>query len=654
MKKTITGRALLTAASLFAIALPAHAQTQAEQQRSLPQAVPISPSVPDPVDTPWPGGTIDLAVDATDITRGVFRTTETIPLAPGTERLTLLYPEWLPGKHAPRGFLAELTGIRFTANGQDLKWTRDPVEVYAFHVEVPAGTEQVAAQLVYTSPLEPNEGRIVMTPEMMNLKFEDVSLYPAGHYVRRIAIRPTVTFPEGWDVATALDGMSRAGDTVQWATTDYQTLVDSPIFAGAYHRAWDLGQNVDLEVFADAPRYLEASEEQIDAHRRLVDEAIALYGSKPFDHYEFLLGLTDKLGGIGLEHHRSSENTLPPDTFTEWKKTEYRRGLLPHEMTHSWNGKFRRPARLWTPDYRQPMQDNLLWVYEGMTSYWDMVLAARSGLQTTDLIKGDIARTVANYMTQPGRAWRSVEDTTHDPIFAARKAKPFSSQSRGEEYYSEGALTWLEADMLIRRETGGRKSLEDFNKRFFGLRDGDWGEVTYEFEDVVADLNAVHPYDWANFLGRRLQLPNQPAPTRGVELAGYRVAFRPEPNPYDEAIMANAKYLNLWHSLGLNVGNDGSVSSVLWDGPAFKAGIVGGADIVAVNGEAYDSDAMKRAIAAAADGGGPIELLIERGGRYLTVPLAYDGGLRYPWLEPVDGKDGEQLLDRLLEPTVAD
>jgi len=640
---------LLAATSLASPAIAQNADpAPSGAARSLPAAgLGISQDVPDAADTPYPGGTIEIAVDATDLERGLFRTQQTIPVAAGTDRLTLLYPQWLPGKHAGLARVRNLTGIRFTADGKDVAWTRDPVEVYAFHIDLPAGAKSVVAHLVYTSPLQSSEGRVVMTPEMLNIKFEEMTLYPAGHYVRRIAVRPAVTFPAGWDVATALDGMARTGDTVRWDVTDYQTLVDSPIFAGEHHRAWDLGHDARLQVFADRPEQLEAAtEEQIGTVRALMEEAVILFGNKQWDHYDFLLGITEKLGGIGLEHHRSSENTLDADLFENWKGNERRVDLLPHELTHSWNGKFRRPVGSWTPDYRQPMQNELLWVYEGQTQYWDMPLAARSGMQSKEMVLAQIARTAADYVNEPGRNWRSLVDTTNDPQIGQRRAKPNSSYARGEEYYNEGALIWLEADMLIRTQTRGRKSLDDFALAFFGGHPGDWGEITYDFGDVVETLNTVYPHDWATFLRERVYAANAPAPTRGIELGGYRLVYKEEPNAYDAALMKEGA-LRLEHSLGMTLGKDGTVGSTIWDGTAFKAGIVNGAQIVAVNGEEYSAKLMKRAITDAKESG-TIELLVKRGGRYTAVPIAYSGGLRWPWIEKA--VKGKAPIDALLEP----
>ncbi|MET0252126.1 MAG: peptidase M61 [Novosphingobium sp.] len=627
----------------FALTLPAAAQ---ETKRSAPAATPLPAAIPDAVDAPYPG-TIQLKVDASDTARRVFRVTETIPLAPGTRSLTLLYPEWLPGAHAPRGRLAELTDLRFTAGGKPLEWRRDPVEVYAFHVTLPEGARELTAKFVYTSPLREAEGRVVFTDAMQNLQWEKVSLYPAGHYVRRIRIKPAATFPAGWSVATALDGQSASGATVTWAETDYETLVDSPLFAGRYFRQWDLGNRATLNVVADEAPQLEATPAQIAAYKALVAEALLAFGSRHFDRYQFLLALTDEMGSIGLEHHRSSENQLEPKAFTEWDKFGWDRTLLAHELTHSWNGKFRRPAGLWTPDYRQPMIDNLLWVYEGQTQFWGIVLGARAGLVPKEMALGQLASVAGGYAEQPGRGWRSVEDTTFDPIFAGRKAKPYLSLARTEDYYNEGALVWLEADQVIRRGTGGRKGIDDFAKAFFGIRDGDWGQVTYTFDDVVAALNAVYPQDWAGFLRRRIEQPGQPAPLGGIEAGGYRLAWRDTPNPYDKGRTDFQSRLDLTHSLGVTLDKDGTVLAVRWDSPGFNAGVVTGAKIVAVGGRAYDADRLKGAIVAG-KGGAPIELLVQRGDAFRTVTIAYREGLRWPWLERAGG--GEAGLDRLLAP----
>lgn len=635
------------AALLAAVAAPASAE---QLSSPAPGGQAIGQSVPDPVDTPWPGGTIRLDIDASDTLRAVYRVTQTIPLAPGTERITLLFPEWLPGNHGPTGPLAELVDIRFLVGGKPAAWTRDPIEVHAFHVALPAGARELVAKFVHTSPLEKAEGRITMTQEMLNLQWEKMSLYPAGHYVRQIRIKPSVTFPAGWTAATALDGARRSGNQVSWNETDYETLVDSPIFAGQYFRQWPLGNSVNLAVVADEPGLLDLAAPNLASLSAMVGEALAIFGRPPYDRYEFLVALTSRMGGIGLEHLRSSENQLEPRNFIDWNAFDWDRNVLAHELVHSWNGKFRRPATLWTPDYRQPMQDNLLWVYEGQTQFWGMVLAARSGLQQKDTVLGMLARAAGYYTELPGRNWRPIADTTLDPVIAARKPKPFASLARGEDYYNEGALIWLEADQIIRAGTEGRRGLDDFARAFFSHPGGGERLMTYTYQDVVAALDATHRYDWDGFLRARIDTPGAAPPLAGIEMGGYRLVWRDEPNPYDKARMDHSGELNLYHSLGLTLDREGTVTDSRWEGPAFKAGIVTRGRIVAVNGTAYGHDVLKQAIAEARGTNRPIELLVRRGERYLTVPVSWSGGLRWPWLERAAGGRNPAPLDRLLSP----
>lgn len=623
--------------------------TTAAAQSPPPQPVPYPPATIAPVDTPYPG-TIALHVDATDLDRRILTVHETIPVAhPGP--LTLLYPQWLPGKHAPRGAIDKLAGLVVHGGGVRLEWTRDPVDVHAFHLDVPAGVASIDLDFEFVSPTAPNQGRVVVTPNLLNLQFDATTLYPAGYFTRDIPVAVTVRFPDGWQAATALRPVAGApAGEIRYATVPFETLVDSPIFAGRYVRRVPLDTSdrpVTLDIVADRPDLLAATDEQIAKHAKLVREATTLFASKHFDHYDFLLALSDAQGGIGLEHHRSSENGSTPTYFTEWDKKASSHGLLPHEFTHSWNGKFRRGADSWTPNFNVPMRDSLLWVYEGQTQYWGTMLAARSGLwsaqQTLDVLAGD----AATYNAVAGRVWKPLIDTTNDPITAARTPEPWRNWQRSEDYYVEGLLIWLDADTLIRERSGGKRSLDDFAARFFGVDDGRWTELSYTFDDVVAALNAVEPFDWAAFLDTRLTGHGPGAPLDGLARGGYRLVFTDKQSDIGKSGDAAAKRVDLNYSLGLTVGDDGVLSQVMWQGPAFAAGLTVGTAIVAIDGDAFSGEAIKRAVIAAKTGT-PLELIVKSADRFRTVRIGWTGGLRYPHLERTGS--GPARLDAILSP----
>ena len=625
----------ITLALLLASAAPL-SLGMAQDRR--PVGAPPTPPIQAARDVPYPG-VMKLHVDVTDLDRRIYKVRQTVPVAKGG-RMTLLYPKWVPGGHSPRNSIDYLAGLTITADGKTLPWTRDPVDVYAFHFTPPAGAKAVDVAFDVLTPVTPAIGRILVTPEMLSLQFLSTALYPAGYYTRQIPVETSVTVPSGWTIATALVPERKAGDTTTYKVTSFETVADSPAVAGRYFKAYDLAPGgskpVRLNVFADRAEQVEATPEQLKIHRDLVTQSVKLFGSQHYDHYEFLVSLSDNLGGIGLEHHQSSENGLPPKYFTDWNAAWPRHSLLSHEYTHSWNGKFRRGADLWTPTFDAPMRDSLLWVYEGQTQYWGMVLAARSGLNTRAQILETMANVAATYENQSGRAWRSVADTTNDPIIANRKPLSWRDYSRSEDYYSEGALVWLDADTLIREKTGGKKSLDDFAKAFFSPNDGSYVVLTYTFNDVVKTLNSVVAHDWATFLKTRIEESGRPTPLDGFTRGGYKLVYSDTPTDFIKSNETTGRNVNMTYSLGFTVGAGGVLSAVQWGSPAFDAGIVAGATLVATNGETYDGDRLKDAVRSAAKpGAGPIELLIKTGERYRTVKLDYHGGLRYPKLEKV-------------------
>jgi predicted metalloprotease with PDZ domain len=632
------------ALALLLLAGGAAAQPVPIPGNSLGEASSKIDTIPAPRDIAYPG-TMTLSVDASDVRQGIFRIRQTIPVAQAGD-LVLLYPKWLPGAHSPSGRINKIAGLKFSAGGKPLSWKRDALDVFAFHVDVPPGVQAVEVEFQFVGPTADNQGRTLMTPDMASIQFISHSLYPAGYYVRRIPVRATLKVPDGWSVATALKPDARQGSSTTYETVPYDVLLDSPAIAGAHYRQIRLTDEVVIDAIGDTAEELEAKPEQIATHRKLVEQSLKLFGSRPYDRYHFLLTISKYLGDIGLEHHRSSEDGVDPGYFKDWGDAKPDRNLLPHEFVHSWNGKYRRPKDLWAPDYRTPTEGSLLWVYEGQTQFWGYVLGARSGMLSKEDTLGALAAIAATFENTPGRSWRPLLDTTNDPIIAQRAPQPWRAWQRSEDYYNEGLLIWIDVDRIIREGSKGRRSLDDFARAFFGGRDGDYGERSYTREEVVSTLNSVHPYDWAGYFRRRIDEVAPNAPLEGITQGGYRLTYSDEQTPWLKALDKRRSSSDLTYSGGFVVANDGRISIVLWDGPAFNAGLAVGTEILAVNGRAYSGERLKAAIKAAKGGREPIRLLVKSGDLFRTAELAWNGGLRYPRLEK--SGSGAATLDRLL------
>lgn len=594
-------------------------------------------ALPVPRNQPYPG-TLRVDVDLTDTQHRLIRVREQLPVTkPG--HLVLLYPEWLPGNHSPRGPIDQFSGLTITAGGKTLNWRRDPLEVFAFHVDVPAGAEVLDIRFDVATPVTNSEGRVVFTPSMLNLQWNQAVLYPAGHYVSAIGVEASVRLPAGWKQMSALPVASE-GETVRYAPTTLEVLADSPLFAGANTGALDLTPGAKVPVranlFAEDKVDLAATAEQTGFLRNLVREAYTALGPPHFDHYDFLLALSDSLGGVGLEHHRSTEITLAPSWFKTWDDNIGRREVIAHEFTHSWNGKYRRPADLWTPDLNVPMQNTLLWVYEGMTQYYGMVLTARSGLLPADFSRENFAVTSAIYdVKRPGRSWRPLIDTTFQPVVTARRPLSWTSWQRTEDYYSESSLLWLGVDAKLRTLTKGAKNLDSFANAFFAAPPNQGMVSTYKLADVIKALNDVAPFDWQGWIDERVYRTS--APLDGITQAGLKLVYDDKPNAVIKASEKTGKHNDFSYGLGITVSKDSVLSEVVWESPAFKAGLVPGMTVVAVGGRAYTGELLKDAITAAKSGDAPIELLLKQGDRYRTIKIDYRGGLRYPHLVPLEG-----------------
>ncbi len=592
----------------------------------LPLALPDLPGVPEPDDVPY-RGTMRLAVDATDVERRIFRVRQTIPILKPENRI-LVFPKWLPGFHAPQAPVELFAGLQATAQGRPVVWRRHPVTINAFHLDIPDDVDTVDVTFQFLSPTDPEQGRVLCTADMLCLPWNTVLLYPAGHYVRQIPVEASLTLPEGWDMSCAIERVGRDGATHHFAAVPLDVLVDSPVLAGRYYRRYPLDDRVALTVVADQPHMIEATPDQIAPHVGVVEQADRLFGARHFDRFEMLLALSDELTSAGVEHHRSFEAVSSTDYFTEWDTAFLRRDTVPHEYLHSWNGKHRRGADSWSPCFEKPIRNSLMWVYEGLTQYWTHVLSARSGMWSAEQTLGALAMTAARYDVRPGSRWRPTIDTTRDPIIAARAPLPWPSWQRSEDYYPEGALIWLDVDTRIRELTGEARSLDEFAASFFGGDDGSWHTRTYDFDEVVDTLNRVAAFDWRAFFDEQLNRTHDHAPLAGIARGGYAVVYRDRPSAYQLQYETTFGQTDLTHSIGLSVSPKGRVGDVLWDGPAFQAGLTIGSEITAVAGRAFDADLLRRAAE-----NGPVYLDVLKGKAARSVTVTAAPGPHYPYLE---------------------
>ncbi len=636
--------AILLSAFFLSISIAAYAQ-----KTPGPTPAPLPPPIVAPVDTPYPG-TITLNVDLTNVSDRILNVHETIPVK--GRKIVLLYPEWMPGTHSPSNPVLELAGLVVTSNGARVAWVRDRVDMHAFHIDIPQGATSLEANFQYLAPIDPKRGRI--SSKFADLTWQSVLLYPAGHFSRDIKFATTLRLPDGWKFACALGVKSQDGNVVQFNETTLNTLVDSPLYAGPIFKRVDLSSAPDnqvfLDVFADKPADLEITPEELQFHKNLVVEAQKLFNSHHYDHYDFLFSVSDVVSGKGLEHHQSSEDGAGAKYFTDWASGVGGRALLPHEYTHSWNGKFRRPADLWTPNFNVPMQNDLLWVYEGLTDYYGNVLTARSGMVTIEQAHDLIAQTTAGFEISPGRTWRPLDDTTNQPIISSHGAaqEAWPSWQRSYDYYPESDLVWLDADTKIRELSGGKKSLDDFAKAFYGIDNGSYITVTYTFDDLVKALNKVQPNDWATFFRTRVYEVAPQVPENGITQGGYKLVYNDTESDWMKH-MDPTRSTSFATSLGFSVKPDGGLGDVWWDSLAFKAGISPDMQLQAVNDQKFTPAVLREAVLAAEKSKDPIKLLFKRGDDFLTISLDYHGGMRYPHLERVDGTPDR--LDDILAPS---
>jgi predicted metalloprotease with PDZ domain len=607
---------------------------------------------------------IRIYADLSEAPRRIFHARLIFPVSPGP--MTLEYPEWIPGEHGPTGPITDLVGLRFMAGGKTLTWRRDDVDMYAIHLTIPDGATELSASLDYVTPAEGlgySSGPSA-TPKLAVLEWCLLVLYPQGVKSDDLTYAPKLRLPGSWKYGTALETVSQDQDndgTIEFKPVTLTNLIDSPVIAGEYFRSIPLATEIKpphrLDVAADSKDALNISKEEQNSYDQLVREAGALFGARHYNHYDFLLALSDHMDDSGLEHHQSSDNRAPERMFLDPVLMLNNADLLSHEFTHSWNGKYRRPEGLATPDYQKPMKTDLLWVYEGLTQYLGEVLGTRSGSQSPEQYREWLAWTAAYLGNWPGRTWRPLEDTAvAAQLLYLVPNRQWRSWRRSVDFYEEGALIWLEADVLIREQTQGKKSLDDFCRMFYGAPSTPPEVVPYNFEEVTTALNQIAPYDWAGFFHDRLDAITLHPPTRGITDGGWQVVFDDKPNAFIQSVEEAENLVIENFTLGIDVTREegvknGVLADVIPGGPAAEAGLAPGMKLITVNGRAWSADTLHDAIRAAKGSAEPILLIVENEGFSQTYRVHYHGGERYPHLERDTSKP--DLLGQTMQPLAA-
>jgi len=590
-----------------------------------------------------------LEVDASEAPRKLYHARVVIPAEPGP--ITLYYPKWIPGTHGPSGPIADLAGLKVSADGKAVPWRRDDIDMYAFHCTVPEGAHTLDVTLDLLAAGRGGFG--TTTDHIAVIRWNEVLLYPKGKPIQAIDFQASLKLPPGWKLGTALPIETQDGNLTRFGKVTLETLVDSPVHAGPFQREIALNSKSGepphyLELVCDSPAGLEITPKNKAHYEQLVAEAGALFGARHYKSYRFLVTLSDKMPWHGLEHHESSDNGMPERAMSNDEAGKGIAFLLPHEYVHSWNGKYRRPSGLITPTYQEANNTRLLWVYEGLTEYLGTVLAARSGLWTLEEARDYLAMTAEEMQNQKGRSWRPLEDTTLTAPMMAYDAGGWGAWRRSADYYDEGTLIWLEIDTKIRQLTNGQRSLDDFCRRFHGGSGGVVEVKPYTFEDVVAALDAIAPYDWKLLLTRRLTEPANQAPLEGFHQGGWRVTFADNPTPFEKAAQTLRKQIDLAPSIGLRLGQEGNVVDVIPGKAAYKAGIGPGMKVLAVNSRRFGPEVLNDALAASKNPDTPLSLLVENGDIFRTFTLDYREGARHARLERV--KDQPDLLSKILSP----
>lgn len=592
---------------------------------------------------------IDLTCDVRRSLTGVLFCKSTISLPPDKE-ITLVLPKWMQHFHAPRGPIEAIAGLKVTAGGESVAWCRDAEDPYRFELQTNRKLSEVTLEYQLATPTRSRDGRIVASSAMGRVQWSNLTLYPEGFAPDEIEVVASLLLPDGWTADGALKRAEKICESVRYEQVDLRRFLDSPILCGAHCKRAQFAEGVRAAFFADDPGMLPCDPEHLAAHARLVGEVDALFGGRPFDEYVFLLAMSKTLGLTGLEHRHSSENGVRSDYFIDWENSITERDLLPHEYIHAWCGKYRTPKGSMQEDFQHALTNELMWVYEGFTQYYGHVIAARCGLISPQATIEAFAQIALTYDTRAGREWRPLDDTNHDPIINAREPRPWQSWQRSEDYYSEGAMIWLEADMLIRSESGGEKSLDDFALAFFKPEDPEGPPKPYDFDDLVAALESVWSHDWAKFLRKRTFAIAEKVSKDGFEMGGYRLVWNSEAMRWSVCDQKHHSYCDLMFSVGMKIGLNDKIIEVAWGSPAFDVDLAKGAQILELNGGDYSHDAIRDAVDSASPSGSPLKLKVRQAGTEREVTLDWEVGNRFPGVEPIDGAEdhlGQALVSRV-------
>jgi predicted metalloprotease with PDZ domain len=601
-----------------------------------------------------PPGPITISVDATHAPQRILHAKLAIPVRPGP--MTLYYPKWMPADHSPDGPIPNVAGLKFSAGGKEIAWVQDDVDMYAFNLDVPAGVNSIQASLDFliSAPGPTIDFAASGSAKLFILMWNQVILYPKGWPATELSFQPSLTVPAGWKFNTSLPIASQSGNTITFSPVALDLLVDSPVQSGEFVRVYPLNPGEkpphEVDVVSDDPWALEIPPALLDNYKRLVAEAGALYQSHHYRDYHFLLTLSDNVLPLGQEHHESSDDRVAERTLVDPNARLLESGLFPHEFSHSWNGQYRRPGGLATPDFQAPMKGELLWVYEGLTEYLGTVLSARSGLTTAQQTRDYIALTASTMAHRAGRRWRSLQNTANAAQILYFSPPEWASYRRSVDFYPESVLIWLDVDTTIRKLTNNRRSMDDFCRAFYGPPDGQPTIKTYEFDDVVATLNQIAPHDWHSFLRERLDSTADTAPLGGIDRAGWKLVYSDDANEFlsaGDAVSGGGDYTA---SIGLKVKGDGTVVDSIPGMPAFESGVSPYLRIIAVNGRAFSVDELNRAIAGSRSSAGTIVITATNTGAIETHEIHYQGGNRYPHLERVDGT--ADYLSDILKPLI--